>query len=130
MAYTASHFETPMYPHPDPIDPIDVAYEKLFLEMPTQWRRYDFETMSHAEQEAVRILVLKGGAELKIRCWLKAIDIGQEIRAVAVVCGDYMRNWHQNSMSLMEEAGKKALFVWDSPEGQKVQYNFHKSGCA
>ena len=92
-----------MYPHPDPVDPIDVAYEKLFLEMPTGWRQYDFEAMSDAEQQAVHILVLKGGAELKIRCLMEAPGSAQKLRVVAVVCGDYMRNWHANSQSLMDE---------------------------
>ena len=91
-------------PHPDPVDPVDIAYEKFFLEMPMRWRQYDFEAMSDAEQQAVRILVLNGGAELKIRCFMEAPGSAQKLRVVAVVCGDYMRKWRANSQSLMDEA--------------------------
>lgn len=76
---------------PDPVDPIDIAYERLFLELPTHgWRRYDFRTMSHAERTAAAMLVKVGAAELRLQCSVKIPGSKHELRAVATVSGAYM----------------------------------------
>ena len=80
-----------MSPQPDPVDPVDVAYERIFLELPTQgWRRYDFRAMSHAERTAAAMLVKVGAAELRLQCSVKIPGSEHELRAIAVVSGAYM----------------------------------------
>jgi hypothetical protein len=80
-----------MYPQPDPVDPVDVAYERTFFELPTHgWRRYDFRTMSHAERKAAAMLIRAGVAELRLQCSVKIPGSQHELRAIAVVSGAYM----------------------------------------
>jgi hypothetical protein len=80
-----------MFSQPAPVDPIDMAYERIFLEMPTHgWRRYDFRTMSHAERSAAAMLVKIRAAELRLQCTVKIPGSKHELRVVAVVSGAYM----------------------------------------
>ena len=101
-----------MYPQPDPVDPVDVAYERIFLELPSHgWRRYDFRAMSHAERTAAAMLVRAGTAELRVRCSLR----GSVCLVARILPLRFLTPISRPCASLPRGRGHESSIVWVFP---------------
>jgi hypothetical protein len=83
-------------------EPFEVTCERLFLELPKEWKRYDFQRMSDAESEAVARLVKCGVAAMRMRCTLAPPGAQRRLEAIVVAYGDYMTNWPEGRSVLKD----------------------------
>lgn len=114
-----------MYPYPDPVDPFDVAYEKFFLELPTKWKRYNFQTMSDAEQKAFASLVQYRVAELRMKCKAQVPGFPQKLFTIVVVSGDWMnRVTGGQSLETEIKAAARDMEGWD--KATRIMVQTHK----